>query len=108
LLHRYGALKLGLSLVNPTLAIRTFMAIILGQPAGQPSLFQRIFSLVLGIGIRAAQRIIDSLRKKLAHDSLADAVSSHVYGTFEQRAATRTASRSSPLSSMFTLLTPAR
>lgn len=84
------------------------MAIILGQPAGQPSLFQRIFSLVLGIGIRAAQRIIDSLRKKLAHDSLADAVSAHVYGTFEQRAATRTASRSSPLSSMFTLLTPAR
>lgn len=37
----YGALKLGLQIVNPTLAIKTVVNIVLGQPAGQPSLFQR-------------------------------------------------------------------
>lgn len=36
----YAALKLGLSLVNPTLAIRAIVAIMLGQPGGASSLFQ--------------------------------------------------------------------
>lgn len=34
-------MKLGLSLVNPTLAIKAIVQILLGQPAGQASLFQR-------------------------------------------------------------------
>ena len=40
----YAAMKLGLSLVNPTLAIKAIVQILLGQPAGQPSLFQRYLS----------------------------------------------------------------
>ncbi|KAL8290246.1 hypothetical protein RQP46_003185 [Phenoliferia psychrophenolica] len=41
----YGALKLGLALVNPTLAIKAVVSIVLGQPLGQPSLFQREYCL---------------------------------------------------------------
>lgn len=37
----YGPVKMGLSLVNPTLAIKAIVHLILGQPAGQLSLFQR-------------------------------------------------------------------
>jgi hypothetical protein len=37
----YGPVKVGLSLVNPSLAIRAIVHLILGQPVGQLSLFQR-------------------------------------------------------------------
>ncbi|KAL8291630.1 hypothetical protein RQP46_001888 [Phenoliferia psychrophenolica] len=89
----YAALKLGLMLVNPTLAIRAVVAIVLGQPIGQMSLFQRIFSIVVGGGIKTAKKNIEVLRRKLGHNDLADALHAHVYAPFAQRAATREASR---------------
>ncbi|KAI5479440.1 PX domain-containing protein [Pseudohyphozyma bogoriensis] len=88
----YGALKLGLSLVNPTLAIKAIVALVLGQPGGQASLFQRIFSAVVGGGIKVQKKEITELKKKLNNDVLAQALEAHVYAAFETRAQTRSAS----------------
>lgn len=87
----YSAMKLGLSLVNPTLAIRAIVQLFLGQPLGQPSLFQRIFSIICHGGIRAQQKLVDSLCTKVDNVSLCGALERHVYASFVQRQATRTA-----------------
>lgn len=88
----YGPLKLGLSLVNPTLAIRAIVSIMLGQPAGQPSLFQRIFGIVCSGGIKAQKAQADALKKRIGDEGLSRAVEAHVYAPFTQRSATRDAS----------------
>lgn len=110
----YAALKLGLSLVNPTLAIRAIVAIMLGQPGGASSLFQTfvvikfslgfsaftdllsansVFSVVIGSGIRAQRKIIEAMRKELGKETMVDSIRSHAYSHFKQRAATQDTSR---------------
>lgn len=70
----YAAMKLGLTLVNPTLAIRTFMALLLGQPVGQQSLFQRFFTIIQGSGLRTARKEVARLRGVLDDKEVAEAV----------------------------------
>ncbi|KAM0749704.1 hypothetical protein T439DRAFT_381276 [Meredithblackwellia eburnea MCA 4105] len=100
----YAALKLGLMLVNPTLAIKAVVSILLGQPAGQPSLFQRIFSIICGSGIKSAKKSVEELRKKLSNDRLADAISTHVNAPFMQRAATRETAQSASEDILFSII----
>lgn len=57
------------------------------NPGPKPS----IFSIVIGGGIKTAKKSVDALRKKLARDSLANALQAHVYAPFATRAATREA-----------------
>lgn len=83
----YAALKLGLSLVNPTIAIRTIVSIVLGQPGGQASLFQRIFSIILNSGIRSLTKQIIVLEKRIDNASISDAVKKYVASSPDRREA---------------------
>ncbi|GAA5857428.1 hypothetical protein JCM9279_002509 [Rhodotorula babjevae] len=74
----YGAIKLGLNLVNPTLAIRAIVQLILGQPAGQLSLFQRIWSHVCNSANKHQRTLIKQFRAKLGRDGLCDTLKAHV------------------------------
>ncbi|PLW31840.1 hypothetical protein PCANC_17205 [Puccinia coronata f. sp. avenae] len=49
----YELIKQGLRIINPTLAIRTTITLIFGQPFGSLSLFQRILDSVVKYEIRA-------------------------------------------------------
>lgn len=59
-----------------------------------------VFSIVIGSGIRAQKRIIEVMRKKLGKETMVDAIRSHVYSHFKQRAATQNASRAYYLSAL--------
>ncbi|BGP72928.1 hypothetical protein NBRC10513v2_006332 [Rhodotorula toruloides] len=85
----YGPIKLGLSLVNPTLAIRAIVQLLLGQPAGQLSLFQRIWQIVCNAANRHQRKLIDKFRKQLGHDSICDALHAHVQEGYVQRQKTK-------------------
>ncbi|KAK4703173.1 hypothetical protein P7C70_g3044, partial [Phenoliferia sp. Uapishka_3] len=67
----YGAIKVGLMLVNPTL----------------------IFSVVVGSGVKSAKKAIVKLRHKLGQDTLADALKDHVYASILKKDQSRAASR---------------
>ncbi|KAK4046130.1 hypothetical protein OIV83_006326 [Microbotryomycetes sp. JL201] len=81
----YGALKLGLSLVNPTLAIRAIVQIILGQPAGQPSLFQRIFQIICNSQIKTQKKLVAEARSRVGDESMCNVLERHVYTSYMQR-----------------------
>ncbi|KAM0785987.1 hypothetical protein ACM66B_006805 [Microbotryomycetes sp. NB124-2] len=81
----YGALKLGLSLVNPTLAIRAIVQIILGQPAGQPSLFQRIFQIICNSQIKTQKKLVAEARGRVGDESMCNILERHVYSSYMQR-----------------------
>ncbi|BGP10521.1 hypothetical protein JCM10049v2_006413 [Rhodotorula toruloides] len=85
----YGPIKLGLSLVNPTLAIRAIVQLLLGQPAGQLSLFQRIWQIVCNAANRHQRKLIEKFRKQLGHDSICDALHAHVQEGYVQRQKTK-------------------
>ncbi|KDE09124.1 hypothetical protein MVLG_00839 [Microbotryum lychnidis-dioicae p1A1 Lamole] len=85
----YAALKLGLSLVNPTLAIRAIVQILLGQPAGQASLFQRIFALICNSGIKHQKKLAAQFRARIDSEIVCAAIEKHVYSAYEVRQATR-------------------
>ncbi|KAK4053580.1 hypothetical protein OIO90_003817 [Microbotryomycetes sp. JL221] len=81
----YGALKLGLSLVNPTLAIRAIVQIILGQPAGQPSLFQRIFQIICNSQIKTQKKLVAEARNRVRDEGMCNALERHVYASYMER-----------------------
>ncbi|BGP20027.1 hypothetical protein JCM10213_000591 [Rhodosporidiobolus nylandii] len=85
----YGPVKLGLNLVNPTLAIKAVVHLVLGQPAGQQSLFQRIWSHVCKEANKHQQKLINSFRKKVGHDGISDQLKEHVEATYVQRQKTK-------------------
>ncbi|GAA6021527.1 hypothetical protein JCM10207_005791 [Rhodosporidiobolus poonsookiae] len=85
----YGAVKVGLNIINPTLAIKAIVQLILGQPAGQQSLFQRIWSHVCHSANKHQQKLIVTFRKKIAHDGLCDALKKHVEAPYVQRQRTK-------------------
>ncbi|SCV70931.1 BQ2448_3693 [Microbotryum intermedium] len=85
----YAALKLGLSLVNPTLAIRAIVQILLGQPAGQASLFQRIFAIICNSGIKQQKKLAAQFRARIDSEVVCAAIEKHVYSAHEVRQATR-------------------
>ncbi|BGP51608.1 hypothetical protein JCM10450v2_007558 [Rhodotorula kratochvilovae] len=86
----YGAIKLGLNLVNPTLAIRAIVQLLLGQPVGQLSLFQRIWSHVCHAANKHQRALIAQFRAKLsAHSGLCDALQAHVAEGYVKRQATK-------------------
>ncbi|GAA6055274.1 hypothetical protein JCM3770_001520, partial [Rhodotorula araucariae] len=88
----YGAIKLGLNLVNPTLAIRAIVQLVLGQPIGQLSLFQRIWSHVCNNANKHQRTLITQFRAKLAaHAGLCDALQAHVAEGYVKRQATKAA-----------------
>ncbi|GAA5912338.1 hypothetical protein JCM8208_003330 [Rhodotorula glutinis] len=85
----YGAIKLGLNLVNPTLAIRAIVQLILGQPAGQLSLFQRIWSHVCNSANKHQRALIKQFRAKLGRDGLCDTLKAHVAEGYVARQRTK-------------------
>ena len=60
--------------MNPTIAIKTFMALLLGQPIGQQSLFQRFFTIIQGSGLRAAKKEVTRLKGLLDDKEVVEAV----------------------------------
>ncbi|GAA5869290.1 hypothetical protein JCM1840_004346 [Sporobolomyces johnsonii] len=85
----YGPIKLGLSLVNPTLAIRAIVQLVLGQPAGQLSLFQRIWSIICHNANKHQRRLIETYRKKIDRASVCDALQQHVEAPYVERQRTK-------------------
>jgi len=57
----YELIKQGLKIINPTLAIRTTVALIFGQPFGALSLFQRILDSVVQHEIRSFDNQIKAI-----------------------------------------------
>ncbi|KAA1117269.1 hypothetical protein PGT21_001742 [Puccinia graminis f. sp. tritici] len=57
----YELIKQGLKIINPTLAIRTTVALILGQPFGSLSLFQRILDSIVRHEIRCYDKKIETV-----------------------------------------------
>ncbi|GAA5956736.1 hypothetical protein JCM21900_002166 [Sporobolomyces salmonicolor] len=85
----YGPIKLGLSLVNPTLAIRAIVQLVLGQPAGQLSLFQRIWSIICHNANKHQRRLIETYRKKIDRASVCDVLQQHVKAPYVERQRTK-------------------
>ncbi|GAA5877826.1 hypothetical protein JCM3774_000188 [Rhodotorula dairenensis] len=85
----YGPVKIGLGLVNPSLAIRAIVHLILGQPAGQLSLFQRIWSHVCNSANKHQRKLIERFRKRIRNDSLCNALKAHVRAGYVQRQQTK-------------------
>ncbi|GAA5989987.1 hypothetical protein JCM10908_002410 [Rhodotorula pacifica] len=85
----YGPVKLGLSIVNPSLAIRAIVHLILGQPAGQLSLFQRIWSHICNAANKHQRKLIERFRKRIRNDSLCNALKAHVRAGYVQRQNTK-------------------
>ncbi|GAA5979388.1 hypothetical protein JCM11641_005020 [Rhodosporidiobolus odoratus] len=85
----YAAVKVGLNIVNPTLAIKAVVHLILGQPAGQQSLFQRIWHHICVSANRHQQALIDSFRKKVDNEALCDKLKEHVEAKYVDRQKTK-------------------
>ncbi|GAA5931207.1 uncharacterized protein JCM15063_002576 [Sporobolomyces koalae] len=85
----YGAIKVGLALVNPTLAIRAIVQLVLGQPAGQQSLFQRIWSIIVGTAIKHQKKLIEAYKKKLSRASIGVVLEAHVRASYVDRQKTK-------------------
>ncbi|GAA5851019.1 hypothetical protein JCM3766R1_007104 [Sporobolomyces carnicolor] len=85
----YAAIKVGLALVNPTLAIRAIVQLVLGQPAGQQSLFQRIWSIIVGTAIKHQKKLIDAYKKKLSRATVGDVLEQHVRASYVERQKTK-------------------
>ncbi|GAA6024859.1 hypothetical protein JCM11491_005677 [Sporobolomyces phaffii] len=85
----YAAIKVGLALVNPTLAIRAIVQLVLGQPAGQQSLFQRIWSIIVGTAIKHQKKLIEAYKKKLSRASIGDVLERHVRAPYVERQKTK-------------------
>ncbi|BGP58145.1 hypothetical protein JCM8202v2_005806 [Rhodotorula sphaerocarpa] len=85
----YGPVKVGLGLVNPTLAIKAIVSLILGQPAGQLSLFQRIWSHVCNSANKHQRKLIERFRKRIRNDALCNALKAHVRAGYVQRQRTK-------------------
>ncbi|GAA5887625.1 hypothetical protein JCM16303_001452 [Sporobolomyces ruberrimus] len=85
----YAAIKVGLALVNPTLAIRAIVQLVLGQPAGQQSLFQRIWSIIVGTAIKHQKKLIEAYKKKLSRASIGEVLERHVRAPYVERQKTR-------------------
>ncbi|GAA6059871.1 hypothetical protein JCM10212_007076 [Sporobolomyces blumeae] len=87
----YGAIKVGLQLVNPTLAIRAIVQLVLGQPVGQQSLFQRIWSIICNTAIKHQKKLIEAYRKKISRATVADVLERHVRAPYVERQRTKQA-----------------
>ena len=75
----YGLLKTGLRIANPTIAIKTVVNIVLGQPMGQPSLFQRIFAIVMGGQIKQRKKDVEAFRASVGEARMCDILEAYVY-----------------------------
>ncbi|GAA5827582.1 hypothetical protein JCM11251_001743 [Rhodosporidiobolus azoricus] len=85
----YGPIKVGLNLVNPTIAIKAIVHLVLGQPAGQHSLFQRIWAHVCHAANKHQQRLIDTFRAKVGNEALCNALQKHVEAPYLERQKTK-------------------
>ncbi|GAA5959308.1 hypothetical protein JCM3765_006555 [Sporobolomyces pararoseus] len=85
----YAAIKVGLALVNPTLAIRAIVQLVLGQPAGQQSLFQRIWSIIVGTAIKHQKKLIEAYKKKLSRATIGEVLERHVRASYVERQKTK-------------------
>ena len=65
--------------------IKAVVNIVLGQPLGQASLFQRIFSIVMGSDIKARQKDINALRKVFGNEEMCDKLEAYVYAPRTQQ-----------------------
>lgn len=88
----YELIKQGLKIINPTLAIKTTVALILGQPFGSLSLFQRILDNILRHEIRTFSHQIQSILQPPSSNSqsaisnrLFQAIQKYVYLPGEEK-----------------------
>lgn len=70
----YSALKQVIRFTNPAAVMAAVLDLFMAQPLGAKSLLQRIFGLALGDGIRALQRSIDALTKKIDEPILCEKI----------------------------------
>ncbi|GAA5866451.1 hypothetical protein JCM8547_000629 [Rhodosporidiobolus lusitaniae] len=85
----YGPVKVGLAVVNPTIAIKAVVQLILGQPMGQQSLFQRIWSHVCLSANKHQNKLIETFRKKVGNDAMSNALRDHVAAPYVERQKTK-------------------
>ncbi|GAA5905179.1 hypothetical protein JCM6882_000401 [Rhodosporidiobolus microsporus] len=85
----YGPIKVGLNLINPTIAIKAIVNLVLGQPAGQQSLFQRIWAHVCHAANKHQQKLIDTFRRKVGNEALCNALQKHVEAPYVERQKTK-------------------
>ncbi|WAQ88588.1 hypothetical protein PtA15_10A7 [Puccinia triticina] len=95
----YELIKQGLKIINPTLAIRTTVALIFGQPFGSLSLFQRILDSVVKSEIRSFDKQIENIVQSHpsstqptgpSRQKLLEAIQKFVYLPEEEKRKTRT------------------
>ena len=72
----YGPLKNVIRFANPAAVMKGVLDLFLAQPFGARSLMQRIFAMALNDGVRATQRSIDTLSKKVSDPILCEKVKS--------------------------------
>ncbi|GAA98829.1 uncharacterized protein L969DRAFT_51051 [Mixia osmundae IAM 14324] len=85
----YALIKGFLRIANPTLMIKALVNFILGQPFGQTSLFQRIFSIVCNSDIKTRTKDIEQLRRRIGQDQISNILRDYVNQTDELREESR-------------------